>query len=83
MAHPKFQTVSIWWFPDGQTFHYTVRGWYRGGSHLIERCTTLDEAVTVAFATDRKQLTVGLVPAKEELEAFANKAAELLGGMRR
>ena len=76
MAHPKFQTVSIWWFPDG----YTVRGWYRGGSHLIERCTTLDEAVAVAFATDRKQLTVGLVPAKEELGAFANKAAELLGG---
>jgi len=72
----KFQTVSIWWFPDG----YTVRGYYRGASHLIQKCETLDEAVNLAFATDRKQLSVALVPAKEEIDQVVEKIAKAMGG---
>jgi len=70
----QYQTVSIWWFPDS----YTVRGCYRGASHLIAKCSDLQTAIDLAFATDRKQLAVALVPAKEELEAFAKKVADML-----
>jgi len=76
MSIKKFQTVSIWWFPDG----YTVRGYYRGASHLIQKCETLDEAVKVAFSTERKQLSVALVPAKEELDQIVDKANRIMGG---
>jgi len=72
MMGKKFQSVSIWWFPGG----YFVRGYYRGASYLIERCATLDEAVRVAFAADRKQHSVALVPAREEIEELANKIVE-------
>lgn len=72
----KFQTVSIWWFPDG----YTVRGYYRGASYMIQKCETLEEAVKVAFATDRKQLSVALVPAKEDIDQFWEKVAKAMGG---
>lgn len=77
MTAPKYQTVSIWWFSN----HYTVRGYYRGASHFIAKCQSLQEAVDTAFATDRKQLTVGLVPAKEELDACAEKVADRLLGV--
>ena len=72
----KYQTVSIWWFGD----HYTVRGYHRGASHFIAKFDTLQEAVDTAFATDRKQLTIGLVPAKEEINAFAEKVASRVTG---
>lgn len=76
MADPKkFQSVSIWWHDKG----YTVRGWYRGASHLIAKHETLQEAVDAAFATPRKQLSVALIPLKEEAQEFAEKVAAHFG----
>ncbi|MGR3702294.1 MAG: hypothetical protein ACU0A4_09420 [Paracoccaceae bacterium] len=76
MISKKFQSVSIWWFPEC----FTVRGYYRGASHLIKKCVTLEEAVKVAFAADRKQLSVALIPATQELDHFAQKVATALTG---
>ncbi len=72
-----FQTVSIWWGERG----FSVRGYYRGVSYFIEKFDSLDSAVECAFATNRKQRSVALVPIKEEFEEFARKAVEaLIGG---
>jgi hypothetical protein len=71
----KYQTVSIWLFPEG----YTVRGYYRGASHLIAKTDDLQSAVDVAFATDRKRLSVGLIPAEEEFAELADSIANRLG----
>lgn len=72
-----YQTVSIWIFDHG----YTVRGYRRGASYLIQQTQSLDEAVTVAFATDRKQRAVSLVPAEEQFEAFAQECSDALGAV--
>ena len=74
MSAPKYQTVSIWWFPD----HYILRGYYRGASYGIGKFDTLQEAVDTAFATDRKDRAIGLIPAKEEIAAYADKVMALM-----
>lgn len=76
MENRKYQTVSIWIFPD----HYVVRGFHRGASHFVAKSDTLQEAAAIALATDRKQLTVGLTPAKAAFDEFAETAATLLTG---
>lgn len=74
----KYHSVSIWFFA-GEGPHYTIRGYYRGSSYLIDKTTNLDAAAVIAFATPRKNMSVALVPAKEELDAFADKIVSMMG----
>ncbi|MFC0199257.1 hypothetical protein [Paracoccus rhizosphaerae] len=55
----QYQTVSIWITGKGD---YAVRGYYRAASYQLSRHTTLDEAVSSAFAVPRKQSSIALVP---------------------
>ncbi|WP_112312426.1 hypothetical protein [Pseudogemmobacter bohemicus] len=55
----QYQTVSVWELSAGD---FAVRGYYCGASDQIGRCSTVVEALEVAFATPRKQASVAVVP---------------------